>query len=65
LANKLKECQVFGVSSDEYLNYAESNRAEWETRGEEMVCEMVAEVTCTDILPLEMIDDSDSSDIPF
>jgi 3'5'-cyclic nucleotide phosphodiesterase len=22
LANKLKECQVFGVSSDEYLNYA-------------------------------------------
>jgi hypothetical protein len=22
LAKKLKECQVFGVSSDEYLNYA-------------------------------------------
>lgn len=22
LANKLKECNVFGVSSDEYLNYA-------------------------------------------
>lgn len=26
LAKKLKECQVFGVSSDEYRNYAEKNR---------------------------------------
>lgn len=29
LANKLKECGVFGVSSDEYLNYALENRREW------------------------------------
>ena len=28
LAKKLKDCRVFGVSSDEYLNYAEQNRAE-------------------------------------
>ena len=26
LTRKLKECGVFGVSSDEYLNYAETNR---------------------------------------
>ena len=32
LARKLKECGVFGVSSDEYLNYALKNRAEWERR---------------------------------
>jgi hypothetical protein len=42
LAKKLKECNVFGVSSDECLNYATQNRAEWESRGEE-VCEMMFE----------------------
>jgi hypothetical protein len=36
LAKKLKECNVFGVSSDEYLNYAVGNRAEWEERGKEL-----------------------------
>lgn len=41
LAKKLKDCGVFGVSSDEYLNYAELNRKEWEIRGEEIVSEMV------------------------
>lgn len=41
LARKLKECGVFGVSSDEYLNYAEKNRQEWVVRGEEVVSEMV------------------------
>jgi hypothetical protein len=34
LAKKLKECGVFGVSSDEYLNYAVANRREWEDKGE-------------------------------
>jgi hypothetical protein len=33
LARKLKECGVFGVSSDEYLSYATANRREWETKG--------------------------------
>jgi hypothetical protein len=37
LANRLKECGVFGVSSAEYLNYAVSNREEWSRRGKEMV----------------------------
>jgi len=41
LTKKLKECGVFGVSSDEYLNYAEQNRKEWELRGQEVVAEMV------------------------
>jgi len=43
LAMKLKECNVFGVSSDECLNYASRNRMEWEDRGEEVVAEMVRE----------------------
>jgi class 3 adenylate cyclase len=41
LAKKLRECGVFGVSSDEYLNYAEKNRQEWESRGMEVVASMV------------------------
>jgi hypothetical protein len=41
LAKKLKDCGVFGVSSYEYLNFAEQNRREWQSRGQEMVAEMV------------------------
>ncbi|CAB9517946.1 Receptor-type guanylate cyclase gcy [Seminavis robusta] len=37
LAKKLKECGVFGVSSDEYLDYALANRREWEARGQDVV----------------------------
>ena len=37
LANKLKECGVFGVSGDEYLNYATANRREWARKGKKMV----------------------------
>ena len=44
LATKLKECNVFGVSSDEYLDYAKKNRQEWEERGEEIVAMMMAEL---------------------
>jgi 3'5'-cyclic nucleotide phosphodiesterase len=40
LARKLKDCGVFGVSSDEYLNYAMKNRVKWESRGEEIVFEL-------------------------
>lgn len=40
LAQKLKECGVFGVSSHEYLNYAMNNRKEWESTGREIVAEM-------------------------
>jgi hypothetical protein len=44
LAKKLKECGVFGVSSDEYLNYAVQNRQEWKARGEEIVSEMIEKI---------------------
>lgn len=37
LAKKLFKCGVFGVSSDEYLNYALINRREWERKGVQMV----------------------------
>jgi hypothetical protein len=40
LAKKLKDCGIFGVSSDEYHNYAEQNRKEWERCGEVIVAEM-------------------------
>lgn len=43
LAKKLKECGVFGVSSDEYLNYAIQNRLEWEERGMQVVEGLVEE----------------------
>jgi 3'5'-cyclic nucleotide phosphodiesterase len=46
LAKKLADCGVFGVSSDEYLNYARKNRDEWEARGEQIVCEMVTKCNC-------------------
>jgi hypothetical protein len=38
---KLSDCGVFGVSSDEYMNYATKNREEWESRGQEVVASMV------------------------
>lgn len=41
LAKKLKDCGVFGVSSDEYLNYALQNRAEWEEKGQSVVAELI------------------------
>jgi hypothetical protein len=44
LAKKLKECGVFGVSSDEYLQYAISNRNEWEEKGEAMTARIINEV---------------------
>ncbi|CAJ1960174.1 unnamed protein product [Cylindrotheca closterium] len=37
LAKKLDNCGVFGVSSDEYLNYAQGNRDEWKREGKQLV----------------------------
>eukprot|EP00980_Cylindrotheca_fusiformis_P013632 scaffold3508_cov113-Cylindrotheca_fusiformis.AAC.12 len=42
LAKKLDSCGVFGVSSDEYLNYAISNREEWVREGEAIVDAYIA-----------------------
>lgn len=44
LAKKLKNCGVFGVSSDEYLNYAIKNRKEWEAKGQEVVTSMLEKI---------------------
>jgi class 3 adenylate cyclase len=41
LAKKLKECGVFGVSSDEYLNYALENRREWASKGKDVLAKYV------------------------
>ena len=49
LAKKLKDCQVFGVSSDECLNYAIQNRDEWKERGQDIVHEMMEEVVAMNI----------------
>lgn len=55
LAKKLKDCGVFGVSSDEYLNYAQKNRWEWELKGEDIVAGMLEkyELEYADISPSE------------
>jgi hypothetical protein len=43
LAKKLKDCRVFGVSSDECLTYAVRNRDEWREKGQSLVEEMKVE----------------------
>ena len=45
LAKKLEECNVFGVSSSECLDYAKQNRLEWEKKGESIVQEMKKKYT--------------------
>ena len=47
LAKKFSDCGVFGVSSDEYLGYAQKNREEWENRGQEVVAAMMTKYTTT------------------
>lgn len=42
LAKKLQDCGVFGVASDECLNYAMGNRKEWEAKGTVIVTELVS-----------------------
>jgi hypothetical protein len=48
LTQKLRECGVFGVASDEFLNYAKRNREEWEARGQEIVTIMVENINNSD-----------------
>jgi len=52
LAKKLKDCNVFGVSSDECLNYAVQNRDEWKEKGEQIVAEMMEDVAARNIRPM-------------
>jgi hypothetical protein len=39
LAKKLRICGVFGVSCDEFLDYALDNHSEWEKKGKDLVSE--------------------------
>jgi class 3 adenylate cyclase len=61
LAKKLKDCGVFGVSSDEYLNYAMKNRKEWERCGREIVAEMkeaaTAKALVGSVLPTPLLEE--------
>ncbi|KAL3917415.1 MAG: hypothetical protein SGILL_004724 [Bacillariaceae sp.] len=41
LAKKLRECEVFGVACDEFLDFATQNRMEWEAKGEQIVKDLV------------------------
>ena len=41
LAKQLRDCGVFGSSSNEYLMYGTKNREEWELRGKQVVESMV------------------------
>ena len=47
LAKKLESCGVFGVSSDEYLDYAIANRNEWKIKGHDIVKGYIKEATTT------------------
>ena len=43
LATKLQECEVFGVTCDEFLDFANENRNEWSVKGREIVAQMLDE----------------------
>jgi hypothetical protein len=47
LAKKLEECRVFGVASDECLNYALENRKEWAMKGQSIVQQMTERIKHT------------------
>jgi 3'5'-cyclic nucleotide phosphodiesterase len=49
LTKKLRDCGVFGVSSDEYMNYAMKNREEWEMKGHEVIANMVEKLSYYEI----------------
>jgi class 3 adenylate cyclase len=59
LAKKLNECGVFGVSSDEYLNYAMRNRGEWERKGMEVIETMKAQVAAQELDEKHLNDGAD------
>jgi len=45
LATKLQECKVFGVSCDEFLDFAKENRREWSVKGRDIVAQMLEDIT--------------------
>jgi hypothetical protein len=41
---------VFGISSDDYLNYALQNRRQWEEQGESVLAEMIHNAERADVV---------------
>ena len=39
LASKMRDCKVFGVSCDEFLDFATDNRLEWASKGKDIVAD--------------------------
>jgi len=54
----LKDCNVFGVSSDEYYNYALQNRKEWERKGKTL-CEIMKNKAEKEATELALMDEGD------
>merc|ERR1711935_232757 len=58
------ECHVFGVASDECLNYALENRKEWEVKGQAIVQQMIRKVKQEDSPKLATIGRRESVFLP-
>jgi hypothetical protein len=54
LAKKLKDCNIFGASSDECLTFALQNRHEWEIRGEAIVASMIERIAAASIKKMDL-----------
>ncbi|CAJ1948357.1 unnamed protein product [Cylindrotheca closterium] len=57
MANKLKECGVFGASGHEYVSYVLKNKRDWEMKGQQAVQEMI--VLCQEVDASDRSDDFD------
>jgi 3'5'-cyclic nucleotide phosphodiesterase len=51
LAKKLKTCGVFGVSCDEFLDYAMDNRVEWKAKGRDIIAQYITDIHAKNDLP--------------
>merc|ERR1712086_1072312 len=60
LAKKLRECEVFGVSCDEFLDFATENRKEWSVKGRDIVAQMLLDVTSKNETKKISTDDDDN-----
>jgi hypothetical protein len=56
LATKLRDCGVFGLTSDEYLHNALENRQEWERRGLYVCQEIFSKATDESEAPLHLVE---------
>ena len=63
LAKKLRQCKVFGVACDEFLDFAVENRKEWEMKGKEIVANMVRKIDrkTSSIISDEIFEDDELS----